>query len=137
MTKFGLNPFYPFNQKKSYVVGKGRNHKWTKKWILNIQEMKLGQLNLSCRLCTWFPRCFPILSQYLLLATIFLEVWRFLASSKYWDRMRKLRGNCVHNRQLKFSWSEISMSLNKEISLFQILFVSDKHNINILQLIVK
>ena len=36
--------------------------------------------------------------------------FNFLAGSKYWDRMRKHRGNCVHNRQLKFSWPQLSLS---------------------------
>ncbi len=37
----------------------------------------------------------------------FYEVWSFLAISNYLDRMRKHRGNCAHNRQLKFSWPMI------------------------------
>ena len=31
-------------------------------------NLENGQLNLNCRMCTQFPRCFLIVSQYLLLA---------------------------------------------------------------------
>ena len=44
---------------------------------------------------------------------IFFEVWSFyLARSKYWDRLRKYRGNCVHIRQFKFNWPILSNKNN-------------------------
>ena len=95
----------------------------------NLTNHPKDSLRSSCRMCTQFPGCFFILSQYLLLAKkasnlqkkqkkfnfecimyksfinsnfdFFLEVWSFLASCKYWDRMKKHPGNCVHIRQLE------------------------------------
>ena len=67
-----------------------------------------GQLNLSCRLCTQFPRCFLILSQYLLL-TKKLQTSKkiknqLVVNIKIGWGFRKRLENYVHNRQLKFSW---------------------------------
>ena len=82
-------------------------------------------------MCTQFPRCFLILSQYLtlvkkgsnfqknlnkrfihytfkILILIFLGggEGKFKAFLANWDRMRKHQENCVHIRQFKFNWSD-------------------------------
>ena len=82
-----------------------------------------GQLNLSFRLCTY------VLSQYLLLAKKALNFpkkfnldffWKFeaffLASSKYWDRMRKLFTKSETQTQLTVTRLHCNRDLNSSTS---------------------
>ena len=71
-------------------------------------NMNWGQLNFSCRLCTHFPRCFLILSQYLLLAK------KLQTSKKYNLNVQTLY--TLYNIQSKFKFFKFWFFLSLKLS---------------------